>query len=452
VRQLKIGTSSVRGVVGEALTPALVVNFASAFGTWCDGGPVVIGRDTRGSSAMLRAAVTAGLLATGCEVIDLGVCSTPLVSFAVRELGAEGGLSITGSHNDAEWNALKFVGSGGALLNTGKGEELLDVYHTSDFRLAAWDRVGPVSHGSKELITRYLEHLLAALDVAAIRARKLKVAVDFCNGAVAPVAYGFFDLLGCELVPLNQRPSRHFAHAPAPTPANMGPLAAEVRRAGADLGAAINVDGDRVAFVTGAGVALSEEHTLPLAAMARLRRRPGTVVTNLSTSSMIEAVATKVVRAAVGENHVVDRGLAEEAVLAGEGNGGVAVLPTSTTFDGLLTLGLVLEELAVSGASLDALCARIPPRAMRKHELGCAPNLAYRVVEAFRARYADLHPDGSDGVRVAWPDAWLHVRASNTEPLLRIIAEAATPARCQAVFDEALACAEREVGALTGGS
>jgi phosphomannomutase len=447
VRQLKIGTSSVRGVVGEALTPALVVNFASAFGTWCDGGPVVIGRDTRGSSAMLRAAVTAGLLATGCEVIDLGVCSTPLVSFAVRELGAEGGLSITGSHNDAEWNALKFVGSGGALLSTGKGQELLDVYHTSDFRLAAWDRVGPVTSDG-QVVARYLEHLLAALDVAAIRRRAPRLVVDFCNGAVAPVARRFLEALGCTLVGLNEEPSGQFAHPPAPSAANMGPLAAEVRRSDADLGAAINVDGDRLAFATGAGVALSEEHTLPLAAIARLRRRPGLVVTNLSTSSMIEAVAARVVRAMVGENHVVDRGLAVDAVLAGEGNGGVAVLPTSTTFDGLLTLGLVLEELAASGATLEALAGRIPPRAMRKRELACAPNVAYRVVETFRARYSDLGPDGSDGVRVAWPDAWLHVRASNTEPLLRIIAEATTPARCQAVLDEALGCAEREIGTL----
>ena len=444
MRQLKIGTSSVRGVVGEALTPALVVNFASAFGTWCDGGPVVIGRDTRASSAMLRAAVTAGLLATGCEVIDLGVCSTPLISFAVRELGAEGGLSITGSHNDAEWNALKFVGSGGALLNPARGEELLDVYHTSDFRLATWDQVRPVTSDG-QVVARYLAHLLAALDVAAIRSRKPRVVVDFCNGAVGPLARSFLEALGCTLMALNEAPSGHFAHSPAPSAANMGPLAAEVRRTGAELGAAINVDGDRLGFTTGAGVPLSEEYGLPLAAMARLRRRPGLVVTNLSTSSLIEAVAPRVVRTSVGENHVIDRGLAEEAVLAGEGNGGVAVLPTSTTFDGLLTLGLVLEELAVTGASLDALVKGLPSRAMRKHELPCAPNVAYRLVEAFRSRYDDLGPDGSDGVRVTWPDAWLHVRASNTEPLLRIIVEAATEERCRAVFDEALARAEKEI-------
>src|SRR6185436_17924584 len=204
----------------------------------------------------------------------------------------------------------------------------------------------------------------------------------------------FLEALGCSLVALNEEPSGTFAHPPAPSAANMAPLAEEVRRSGADLGAAINVDGDRLGFATGAGLALSEEYGLPLAAMARLRRRPGPMVTNYSTSGMVDAVAQaagqRVVRTVVGENHVVDRGVAVGAVLAGEGNGGVAVLPTSTTFDGLLTLGVVLE--------------------------------------ALRVRYAELNPDGSDGVRVTWPDAWLHVRASNTEPLLRIIAEATTPA------------------------
>jgi phosphomannomutase len=448
MRHLKIGTSSIRGVVGEGLTPALIVNFASAFGTWCDGGPVVIGRDTRASSPMLRAAVTAGLLAAGCEVIDLGVCSTPLVSFAVRELGAEGGLSLTGSHNDAQWNALKFIGSGGALLNPAKGEELMDVYHTADFRLASWDRVGPVTSDG-QIPARYREHLLAALDVRAIRARGLRVAVDFCNGAVAATARPFLEALGCTVVPLNEEPTGHFAHPPAPSVANMAQLAAEVRRAGVDLGAAINVDGDRLGLTTGEGQALSEELVLPLAVMARLRRRPGPVVTNLSTSSLVETVARgqRVVRAPVGENQVVDRGLAEEAVLAGEGNGGVAVLPTSTTFDALLTLGLVLEELATRETTLTSLVGSLPVRAMRKHQVACPPNLAYRAVEALRVRYADLQPDVTDGVRVSWPDGWLHVRASNTEPLLRIIAEAATPARCDAILEEALAQASRALGA-----
>jgi phosphomannomutase len=440
VQRLKVGTSSIRGVVGDALTPELIVNFACAFGTWCDGGAVIIGRDTRGSSRMLRAAVTSGLLSAGCEVIDLGLASTPLVSFAVREHGAEGGLSITGSHNDAEWNALKFIGPDGALLSAVKSEELFDIYHASQFRLAAWDALRPVAHDGRAS-ARYLEHLTAGLDVDAIRARRLRVAVDFANGAGAVLARAFLDTLGATLIPLYDQPTGVFAHPPAPTPANMRALAALVKESGADLGAALNVDGDRIGFVSHDGAALSEEYALPLAAAARLRRRPGTIVTNLSTSSMVEAVAARfgqvVRRAPVGESHVVDHGMAEGAVLAGEGSGGVAALPASQTFDALLTLGLVLEEMAVTSLPLAALVGVLPRFSMRKHEVPCPPNLVYKVVEAFRVHHADRDPDCSDGVRVAWPDGWLHARASNTEPLLRLIVEAETAERADALLEEA---------------
>jgi phosphomannomutase len=451
VRQLKIGTASVRGVVGEALTPELIASFAGAFGSWCDGQVVVIGRDTRGSSVMLRAAVVSGLMATGCEVIDLGCCSTPLVSFAVRELGADGGLSITGSHNDAAWNALKFIGPDGALLDPVRSEELLDIYHASHVRLAAWDQVRPVT-GGLDLQARYLENLLAALDVEAIRARRFVVAVDLCNGPLGPLAARVLEALGCLGHALNAEPSGRFAHRPAPSPANLKELAARTPALGAQLGAGINIDGDRIGLVTAAGEALSEELGLPLAAAARLRRRPGPVVTNLSTSGMIEGVAAAVgqpvLRSPVGESPVIELSLAENAVLAGEGNGGVAALPTTMTFDALLTLGLVLEEMAVRGASLQELVEGLPRLHMRKHELPCPPNLVYRLVESFRARHAADDPDCRDGVRVSFAGGgWLHVRASNTEPLLRIIAEAPTAAAADAVLGEALAHAQGALAA-----
>ena len=240
MRELKIGTSWVRGVVGDALTPELIVNFTCAFGTWCDGGAVVIGRDTRRSSGMLRAAVTAGLLSTGCEVIDMEVCTSPLISFAVRELGANGGISITGSHNDARWNALKFIGPDGALLNSVKSEELLDIYHGSPFLLASWEKIRTVSTEPR-VPERYLEHLLAVLDAPLIRERRFRVAVDFCNGACGSVTSRFLEALGCTLLPVNEEPSGEFAHPPAPTSANMRQLATLMRCFQADLGAAINV-------------------------------------------------------------------------------------------------------------------------------------------------------------------------------------------------------------------
>jgi phosphomannomutase len=446
VKELKIGNSWVRGVVGEALTPELIVDFSCAFGTWCDAGAVVIGRDTRRSSPALRAAVIAGLLSTGCEVIDLGVSPSPLLSFAVRELGADGGISITGGHNDAAWNALKFVGPDGALLNSAKSEELLDIYHVSKFLLADWDRIRPVVHDGAAL-DRYLDHLLAPLDVETIRSRPMRVAMDFCNGACAPVAGRFLAQLGCTLLPVNDDPTGEFAHPPAPSRANMRQLAALMRLLHADIGAAINVDGDRIGFVTAEGEALSEEYALPLAAAVRLKRRPGPVTTNLSTSRMIDSVAARygqrVIRTAVGESHVIDQGLVENASLAGEGSGGVAALPVSMMFDGLLTLGFVLEQMASTGESLSGLVAQLPSYTMRKFEMPCPPNLVYKVLDRFRLEYADQGPDCSDGVCVRLTDAWLHVRASNTEPMLRIIVEADDPRAADEHLERALSFARR---------
>ncbi len=446
MKELKFGTSSVRGVVGEALTPELIVNFSCAFGTWCNSGAVVIGRDTRRSSPALRAAVISGLLSTGCDIIDMGVCPSPMLSFAVRELGAEGGISITGGHNSARWNALKFIGADGALLNAVKSEELLDLYHGSNYTLASWDRIRSVA-GAPAIEERYLDHLLSALDIEQIRAGRFRVAADFCNGSCAAVTARFLGALGCTLLPVNEQPSGEFAHPPAPSIANMQQLAAIMRWLQADLGAAINIDGDRIGFVTREGVALSEEYTLPLTAAIRLKRRPGLVATNLSTSRMIDAIAGEhgqmVVRTPVGESHVIDQGLAEDAVLAGEGSGGVAALPNTMMFDGLLTMGFVLELMASSGESLSALADRLPHYVMRKRQLACPPNLVYRMLDRFRARYADLGPNTVDGVRVAWDDAWLHVRASNTEPLLRIIVEAESAARADGLLEEAQSFARR---------
>jgi phosphomannomutase len=294
---------------------------------------------------------------------------------------------------------------------------------------------------------RYVEHLVASLDVEAIRSRKFRIAVDFCNGACGAIAARFLDALGCRLLPVNEEPTGEFAHPPSPTPNNMRQLATLLRCFEVDLGAAVNVDGDRIGFVTEEGVALSEEYALPLAAANRLARRPGPVVTNFSTSAMIEALAADygqaVIRTPVGESHVVDQGLAEGAVLVGEGSGGVAALPSTMTFDALATLGMVLEQLATSDGSLTRLAARLPHFVMRKHEIPCPPNLVYRILDRFRLHYPDHSPECTDGLRLASGESWLHIRASGTEPLLRIIAEARSAERVDALVSEAVSLARR---------
>lgn len=446
MRQLKIGTSGVRGVVGEALTPELVVNFACAFGSFSDGGTVVIGMDTRPSSVMLRAATLSALISTGCEVVDIGVATTPAVSHAVRSLGAGGGISITGSHNDARWNALKFLGPDGALLNAANTEELLDIYHASAFILADWTGLHQVRDGS-HLLGSYIRSVTAALDCDAIRARRLRIAVDYCNGSALTVGPRVLRELGCRVIALNDEPTGEFAHPPAPSPANMRQLAALMRSVPTDLGVALNADGDRIGFVRPAGEPLSEEYALPLAARHSLRTRPGPVVTNLSTSRMAERMAAaqgrECMRTVVGEGPVMDRALTEGASIAGEGNGGVAILPYAVTFDALLTLGVVLQTMATEEATFDDLATEMPPLHMRKGELMVPPDQVYRILDGFRERHSDADADQTDGIRFEWADAWLHVRASNTEPLLRVIAEADTSERVDTLFDETMALARR---------
>ncbi len=453
MRELKIGTSWVRGVVGDALTPELVVNFASAFGTWAGAGRVIIGRDTRRSSVAMRSAALAGLQSTGCEIIDLGLAPTPLISFAVRELAAQGGISITGSHNDARWNALKFVGPDGSLLNTVKSEELLDIYHSGGFKTAGWQDIKPVIE-DRTVIDRYLEHLLSVLDETLIRQKRFRIAVDFCNGTCAPLATKFLQALGCTLLPVNEEPSGEFAHPPSPNPSNMRQLSTLMKCLHADLGAAINVDGDRIGFVTSDGTALSEEYALPLAAGIRLSRRPGTVTTGFSTSRMIDVLADRyeqqVIRTPVGESFVIDQGIAEGAVLAGEGCGGVTALPASLTFDGLLTLGLVLEQMAEKESSLAQLASELPRFIMRKLEIPCPPNQVYRMLDRFRDEYSELSPDCTDGVYLRWDNDWLHVRASNTEPLLRIISEAESETRADELLEQAQTFVRRMAFAFRG--
>ncbi|MCC6446322.1 MAG: phosphoglucosamine mutase [Armatimonadetes bacterium] len=448
MRQLKIGTSWVRGVVGDSLTPELIVNLGCAFGTYCDGKTVVIGRDTRQSSDMLRAAVVSSLLSTGCRVVDLGFSPTPLVSFAVRQLEAAGGLSITGGHNDSRWNALKFIGADGALLNAISSEEVLDIYHAAEFARVPWDGL-KAWDCAPDILGRYLDHITTALDVERIRSARLRVAVDFCNGTGAAVAAPLLDALGCKLILLNEEPEAEFAHPPAPSVENMRQLAALLRYLSADLGVALNIDGDRIGFVTAEGTPLSEEDSFPLVADYLLSRSPGPVVTNLSTSHMIDEVARRygqpVIRTYIGEGYVVDKGLTAHAAIAGEGSGGIAILPTVATFDGFLALGLVLEAMAARGETLAALAGRLPRYVMKKGSLSCPPDRVHAVMEHFRALYPDRETDQTDGLLVRWEDAWLHVRGSNTEPIVRIIAEAKDAARAESLFEEAMTRAHRVV-------
>jgi phosphomannomutase len=440
MRPLKIGISGVRGIVGESLTPELVVSFAQAFGTYLDSGRILVCRDTRASGPMVQAAVVSGLLAAGCDVVDLGVCPTPTLQIAVRWLGAQGGISITGGHNPTAWNALKFVRADGLYLNAAQAEELLDIVHQGEYEKATWDRIR-TGIAEQDAIGHHLEVLTAAFDIEAARRRGLRVAVDCCNGASSLLSPRWLALLGCTVLAVNDDPTAPFPHRPEPKPETMAQLKAVVRAGGADIGFAHDADGERLGLVTADGEALSEERTLTLAAAIALAQVPGTVVTNVSTTRAVDEVAKRhggtVVRTPVGQSFISEAMLEHHAVIGGEGNGGVAVPRVLVSHDAAAAQGLIVEHMARSGSSLRELVDRLPSFAMVKHDFAEKPSVLYSVLQDFRdtIEREGLRADTTDGVVVTFDDGWVHVRASQTESMIRVIAEAASPARARDLAD-----------------
>ena len=440
MNSLKIGISGVRGLVGETFTPELVVGFAQAFGTYLDSGRILVCRDARPSGPMARSAVLAGLLATGCEAIDLGVCPTPSLQLAVKRLGADGGISITAGHNPEPWNALKFVRGDGLYLNSLQADELLDIFHQGEFAKAGWKKIRSAVE-ERDAITHHLEALSLAFDVEAIKARRLTVAVDCCNSSCSYLSPRWLGLLGCEVLAVNDDPSAPFPHAPEPTRRTMAQLRSVVKAGRADVGFAHDADGERLGIVTEEGEILSEEATLPLCAEIELSRESGAVVTNVSTSGAIERVAARygatVVRTPVGQAFISEAMSEYRAVIGGEGSGGVIVPRVQLTHDSAAAVGLILEHMTRTGVKISELAASLPRLSMLKHDVEVEPNRIYSVLQRV---YEELEREGTpfdqtDGIKVQRPDGWVHVRVSNTESKIRVIAESDTEARAQELLD-----------------
>ena len=440
MNSLKIGISGVRGLVGETFTPELAVGFAQAFGTYLDSGRILVCRDARPSGPMVRSAVLAGLLATGCEAIDLGVCPTPSLQLAVKRLGADGGISITAGHNPEPWNALKFVRGDGLYLNALQADELLDIFHQGEFAKTTWEHIRSAVE-ERDAIAHHLEALSLAFDVDTIKARRLTVAVDCCNSSCSYLSPRWLGLLGCEVLAVNDDPSAPFPHAPEPTRRTMAQLRAVVKAGRADVGFAHDADGERLGIVTETGEILSEEATLPLCAEIELSRESGAVVTNVSTSGAIERVAARhgatVVRTPVGQAFISEAMTEYRAVIGGEGSGGVIVPRVQLTHDSAAAVGLILERMALAGVKVSEMAASLPRLSILKHDVEVEPNRIYSVLQRI---YEELEREGmpfdqTDGIKVQRPDGWVHVRVSNTESKIRIIAESDTDARAQELLD-----------------
>jgi len=441
---LKIGVSGIRGVVGEFLTPSLACAFAQAFGTYVGGGRVVVGRDTRASGEMIQHAVACGLLAAGCEVVDVGILPTPTMQVYIGSTRARGGIAVTASHNPPEYNALKLFNSRGLFFNHYERGELLDLYHQSEFRQATNEEIRRILSDPEAPTRLHFDRILRHVDREGIRNRRFRVALDAVNGAGSRVSCRFLgEVLGCDLRAISVDPTRPFPRIAEPRPDTLGELAELVRHDRCEIGFAQDPDGDRLAVVDESGRVLDNDDALALVVEAVLERLPGDVVVNLTTSSVIDDVASRrdrrVYRTPVGEANVVEAMQAVGAVIGGEGsNGGIIFPAVQLCRDSYTGMAFLLDRMAQTGDAVSALAARLP-RYARK--FGQAPYEHGRLgvlMQELENSFPNATFDRSDGLKVLLPDGWIHLRASNTEPLLRLAAEARTREQVEALYRRVL--------------
>ncbi len=441
--------SGLRGIVGRGLDPVVAVEFAAAYANGCANGPIVVGHDGRTTAAVFAAAVSAGIAATGRDALMAGPTATPTLGFLVRDRGLAGGVQISASHNPPEYNGLKFFQPRGMVLGADAGRAMLERWRARDFGWARWDALGRI-RSIDNPDQGHLERVLSLVDLAEIRQHAFTVVLDACHGAGGGLGGKLLRDLGCRATILGSEPDGRYDHPPEPTEANLARFAETVRTSGAAVGFAQDPDADRLAIIDETGRYLGEELTLALAATRVLEKARGPVVINLSTSSCTEELATKlgcpVHRAPVGEINVVERMLDVGAVLGGEGNGGVIDPRVGLVRDSLIGMALVLDLMAATGRPLSRLADDLPRYAMIKARFdvpGGGQDALGTILERVVQEFPDRLADRRDGVRIAWDDRFVHVRGSNTEPIVRVIAEGRTQAAAQALIDR--------VGALVQG-
>ncbi len=435
--------SGLRGVVGDGLDPSVAVEFAAAYAGGCKPGPIVLGHDGRVSAAVFSAAVQASVAATGHDVIFAGPVATPTIGWLVRDSGAAGGIQISASHNPPNYNGLKFFQRAGMVLSPAQGRAMLDRWQKREFPWVSWDSLGKI-RALEDPERGHLAAVLGIVDAAAIRGQAFKVVVDACHGAGGRMARSLLGALGCQPLVLGGEPDGRYDHAPEPTAANLKEYTAVVPAAGAAVGFALDPDADRLAIIDEKGRYIGEELTLALAAVRRLGQEKGPVILNLSTSRVTETLARGagcvVFRTPVGEINVVQRMVDVNAVLGGEGNGGVIDPRVGYVRDAFVGMAMVLDLMAATGEPLSNLVDGLPRYAMVKTQFalperpkdkdGAPSGDAAGSISALWDQVADAWPDARadrrDGLRLEWSDRWVHVRASNTEPIVRVIAEAAT--------------------------
>ena len=438
--ELIISVSGLRGIVGESLTSEVAAHYAIAFASDLPAGPIVITRDGRASGAMFAAAVSASLAAAGRDVFDGGIAATPTNGVLVRELPAAGGIQISASHNPAEYNGLKLFSREGRVIPAIAGERVLQRFRRGENPIPS-SAAGNVTT-LNDTTTRHLRLIEQTVDVERVRAQQFRVLLDSNHGAGSILGRELLERLGCTATLLGVPPDGQFENPPEPTAENLAGVCPRVRELGAAIGFCQDPDADRLAIIDERGRYIGEEYTLALCVDHVLRHTPGPVVTNCSTSRMTQDLAEKYnvpfFRSSVGEANVVDAMLDHQAIIGGEGNGGAIDPRVGLVRDSFVGMALVLDAMASRGLPLSELVAELPHYAIYKTKVTLSRERVVAAFGALQQHFADATPDRLDGLRLDWPDRWLLVRASNTEPIVRIIAEAPDASAAKGLCDRAV--------------
>jgi len=433
--QLIISISGVRGIVGENLTGSIATEYGCAFGTFLKSKhsdkkeklSVCIGRDSRPSGQMLKSAVTAGLCDVGIDVIDLGMVTTPGVGIMVRHLHCSGGISVTGSHNPIQYNGIKLLLGNGVAPPPDATEQIKQYFFDKRFALVDSPHCGQAA-SNEQTDTTHIAKVLAIVDKESIAAKKFRVVLDSVNGAGGRVTKKLLAELGCVVSAINDEPTGLFAHRPEPTAENLTGLCEMVKTKQSEIGFAQDPDADRLAIVDENGAYIGEEYTLALAAKYIFSKKPGSAATNLSTSRMLDDIAEeaggRVYRTAVGEANVAKACLEHNCIIGGEGNGGVIDLRVGPVRDSLVGIALVLQLMAETGKTISRLVSEITGYYMSKDKFVADASQARKILNLAKKAFADAKLDTTDGCRFDFDDGWLHLRTSNTEPVMRLIVEA----------------------------
>ena len=440
--ELIISVSGLRGIVGETLTPDVAVRFVAAFAGKLPDGPVIVGRDGRSSGPMLSRAIIAALSACGRDCIDVDVAATPTIGVLVKERGAAGAVQISASHNPPPYNGIKLFGNTGRVLDARTGAAIRDAYLADQANWVTFDKIGSLAQDS-DPHQPHLQKVLATVDSQAIRGAGYRVLLDSNHGAGSILGKRLLDALGCEVVAVGDSPDGQFAHVPEPTAENLTEIAAAVREQNCAVGFCQDPDADRLALIDGDGRYIGEEYTLALCvqrAMAHDETR-GSIVINGATSGMSERLAADAgvasFRSSVGEANVADMMIANKATYGGEGNGGPIDPRVGYVRDSFVGMAQVLDLMTSTGKSLAQLADALPKLHIHKSTASVSADRLPSLFKALQSEHSDASVETGDGLRLAWSDKWLLVRGSNTEPIVRFIAEAESEAEAKSLCDSA---------------